>query len=245
VTEEHDRIEELLAGYVLRSLSGEDAIRADRLLSEHVPSCPTCRRTLAELRELAGELGLAAGASSPPTPLLQGIRRRIDGVARPSRLPRRVGALALAASVVALAITSGLSVSLGSRAREAEAQRGTALEMLSLMGLPGTEPVDLDPQGGTPDRARFVQVSAPQVRRIYLAARECPDPAPGHAYQLWLGSGGTFVPIGEMFRPVDGVVLLTLTLDVSRYDEIWITEEPVGDPPPSPSPDGRSWRAEL
>jgi hypothetical protein len=38
MSEDHVRIQELLAGYVLDGLSGEDAVEADRLLSEHVPS---------------------------------------------------------------------------------------------------------------------------------------------------------------------------------------------------------------
>ena len=45
-TLDHDRIDELLAGYVLRSLSGEDAAEADVLLFEHVPACSQCRATL-------------------------------------------------------------------------------------------------------------------------------------------------------------------------------------------------------
>jgi len=45
VTEDHERIDELLAGYVLLSLSGEDAAEADRILVDHVPSCATCRAT--------------------------------------------------------------------------------------------------------------------------------------------------------------------------------------------------------
>ena len=40
MNEDHVRIQELMAGYVLDGLSGEDAVEADRLLSEHVPSCP-------------------------------------------------------------------------------------------------------------------------------------------------------------------------------------------------------------
>ena len=44
LTETHEAIEELLAGYVLRSLSGEDAARADHLLSDHVPQCPALPR---------------------------------------------------------------------------------------------------------------------------------------------------------------------------------------------------------
>jgi predicted anti-sigma-YlaC factor YlaD len=56
VDADHDRIEELLAGYVLRSLSGDDAREADRLLSEHVPSCPACRATLNDFQALMGEM---------------------------------------------------------------------------------------------------------------------------------------------------------------------------------------------
>ena len=57
--EDHTAIEELLAGYVLRSLTGEDASEADRLLSDHVPICSLCRQTL------AGFLGIANDALGP------------------------------------------------------------------------------------------------------------------------------------------------------------------------------------
>ena len=60
MTEDHERIDELLAGYVLLSLEGEDAAEADRLLSEHVPGCARCRRTLADFQALSGDLALAA-----------------------------------------------------------------------------------------------------------------------------------------------------------------------------------------
>jgi hypothetical protein len=43
---DHDAADELLAGYVLGSLTGPDAEEADRLLTEHVPDCLTCRSTL-------------------------------------------------------------------------------------------------------------------------------------------------------------------------------------------------------
>ena len=54
--EDHERIEELLAGYALRSLDGPDAEDADRLLADHVPTCLTCRRTIADFREVTGDL---------------------------------------------------------------------------------------------------------------------------------------------------------------------------------------------
>ena len=48
LTEDHEQLEELLAGYALLALSEEDAARADRILTEHVPGCALCRRTLAD-----------------------------------------------------------------------------------------------------------------------------------------------------------------------------------------------------
>ncbi|MBW8742248.1 MAG: hypothetical protein JF623_06400 [Acidobacteria bacterium] len=54
---DHDAADELLAGYVLGSLSGPDAEEADRLLTEHVPDCLTCRTTLDAFRGSRGDGG--------------------------------------------------------------------------------------------------------------------------------------------------------------------------------------------
>ena len=79
---EHEAIEELLAGYALRSLSGEDAREADRLLTEHVPTCPICRDALTGFQELAGELALDVPAASPPETLLVRLHRDLEAPAR-------------------------------------------------------------------------------------------------------------------------------------------------------------------
>jgi hypothetical protein len=92
----------------------------------------------------------------------------------------------------------------------------------------------------------MVEVSAPDIRRLYLAADACPDPAPGHGYQLWLATDDEWVAIGDLFWPDDGVVLLEVEVDVARYDEIWITQEPVGVPPSRPTLEGGpSWKGTL
>ena len=62
---DHQRIDELIAGHVLRALEGEDAAEAERVLAEHVPTCPRCRSILDELEETAGDLALAAGERWP------------------------------------------------------------------------------------------------------------------------------------------------------------------------------------
>jgi hypothetical protein len=245
VTGDHERIDELLAGYVLLSLSGEDAAEADRILAEHVPSCATCRATLAELQAVSGDLALAAAPADPPETLLPRLHRAIDEVPLIGTPRQRAALIAVAASAVALVALGGLSLVLGGRLSDAQTRAGTALEILSAMRSPGAQPVTVTPQDETPPESGMVEVSAPDIRRLYIAAEYCPEPAPGRAYQLWLGRDGEWVPVGEMFWPDDGVVLLEVEVDVARYDEIWITEEAVGPPPSEPNTDGPSWFGSL
>ncbi len=239
---DHERIEELLAGYVLLSLTGEDATRADRLLSEHVPTCPLCRETLTGFQAVAGELPLAAAPAPVPDLVLPRIHRGMADT--PARGRRGMSRIAVAAGVAALVGMVGFSVSLSGRASKAEEQRGRALAVLSAMRQPGAAPVNLLSQSGSAEG--LVEVSGPTLERMYVYGDDVPDPAPGHVYQLWLGSGGTFQPIGPAFLPEDGIVLLELTVDISRFDEIWITEELAGSHPSAPSADGvHSWRNSL
>lgn len=242
---DHERIEELLAGYSLLSLSGEDAAEADRLLADHVPSCPPCRQMVADFQALAGDLALGAGPVPPPELLLPRIRRGIEEVPLGRRRSPRGSWLAVAASVLALVAMGGLSFTMASRASNAEDARNLAIELLSLMRSPGVDPVNLDPEGDSPSAAGFVGISAPDIRRFYLVAEFCPEPRPGYAYQLWLGADGRFTPVGEMFAPNGGTVLIGLTIDVARFDAVWITEEVAGSAPSVPSTQGRSWRADL
>ncbi|HEX5950229.1 MAG TPA: hypothetical protein VFZ96_04455 [Actinomycetota bacterium] len=243
MTDEHERNLELLAGYALIALEGPDAEKADRLLSDHVPWCITCRAALADFRDLTGELGLAATPTDPPELVLARIRRGIEDV--PIRRRRGVGMVALVAGVAALLGMAGFSLSLDSRATRAEAERGTALEVLNAMRQPGADPVALeDSSAGTV--GQLVEVSGPGLEHMYLYGDDVPEPAEGNAFQLWLGSGGAFEPVGDPFAPDLGVVLLRLTVDTSRYDEILITEEPIGTEPREPSlGDGHTWRARI
>lgn len=241
MTDEHEHELELLAGYALLALEGEDAGEADRLLSDHVPTCVTCRGALADLRALAGELALATAPIVPPDLVLVRVRRGINDV--PVRRRRGIGVAALAASVAALVGMAGLSLSLGGRATRAEADRGTALEVLSAMRHPGADPVALEASSGT-TAGELVEISGPGLEHMYVYGDEVPDPSAGNGYQLWLGSGGAFTPVGEPFEPEGGLVLLSLTVDPSRYDEVLITEEALDSPPSEPSlQGGHTWRA--
>jgi len=242
MNEDHDRIEELLAGYVLLGLSGEDAVEADRLLSEHVPSCPRCRDQVAGFQAVAGDLALAVSPVPPPDLLLPRIRR---GVAEtPVRRRNRASLVAVAAGVAAIVGLAGLSVQLGGRVSRTEQQRGRLLAAMEALQQPGTSPVSLESQGQT--AAGLVEVSGPGLQRMYVIGTDVPMPSMGHVYQLWLGTKGTFVRVEDGgFVPEDGLVLLELTVDTGRYDEILITEERMGDVPANPSDLGQTWHAFL
>ena len=242
MNEDHDRIEKLLAGYVLLGLSGEDAVEADRLLSEHVPSCPRCRDQVAGFQAVAGDLALAVSPVPPPDLLLPRIRR---GVAEtPVRRRNRASLVAVAAGVAAIVGLAGLSVQLGGRVSRTEQQRGRLLAAMEALQQPGTSPVSLESQGQT--AAGLVEVSGPGLQRMYVIGRDVPMPSLGHVYQLWLGTRGTFVRVEDgAFVPEDGLVLLELTVDTGRYDEILITEQRMGDVPANPSHHGHTWHAFL
>ena len=247
MTEDHERIDELLAGYVLLSLSGEEAAEADRILVDHVPSCATCRATLSEFQAVSGDLALAAPPVDPPETLLPRLHHAMDEVPLAGRTPRRGALIAVAASAVALVAMGGLSLVLGSRLSNAETRTGTALEILSAMRSPGASPVNVSPQESDRRRtAGWSRSPRPTSAPSTSPRSSAPSPRPGHGYQLWLGSNGEWTPVGEMFWPEDGVLLLEVTdVDVSQFDEVWITQEAAGSTPTEPNTDGPSWFGSL
>ncbi len=242
MADNHEWIEELLAGYVLRSLSGEDAVVADRLLSEHVPSCPMCRDTLTAFQGVAGEVALAP-APVPPPDLLLPRMHEVLGDPSGRRRRRPMSLWAAAASVVALVGLAGWNVSLGFRANHAESQNSTFLRALDTAARPGAEQVPLNPAASA-GRGSMQEIRAPGVEPIYLVGRDIPEPGAGRVYQVWLGSAGQYRPVGTFF-PEENVTVLELhNVNPNVYDEILVTEELAGTTPTHPSPATR-WQASL
>src|SRR5207247_8831127 len=120
MSDQHERIEELLAGYALRALSDEDAAEADRLLAEHVPTCERCWELLPSYLEVGGDLALAAAPAEPPELLLPSLRQDI---AERRVTVRRRPLLAWGAAVAAAAVVGVVSwhtVALNGRLSQAE-----------------------------------------------------------------------------------------------------------------------------
>jgi hypothetical protein len=235
VADDHGRIDELLAGFALRSLSGEDAREADRLLVEHVPGCPLCRETLEGFRAVAGDLALAAPPVAPPELLLARLRRDV------ARVPRRpTPVVAVAAGLAAILAMGTLAFTLGRRADEFASERNLLAAAVAQMPA-GVSPFSFMDEDGEEPGGGLVGI--PNVERVVLVGRGLPLPAPGNVYRVWLGADGSYVPVAD-FLPEDGVVVLGLRVDRQRFDELLITEEP--DAPPGPAPRGvRRWSAPL
>ena len=236
---DHQRIDELIAGHVLRALEGEDAAEAERVLAEHVPTCPRCRSILDELEETAGDLALAAGPAPPPELLLTRLHREIRETGRERRRP--VGSwiwMAAAVTVVGLTVWNAVLHTRLSNELDTKRRISTAMGVLS---QPGYRTVSFDTTRKAPSHMRAA--FRPGDARVVLFGSNIPDPKPGNVYRLWVGRQGHFVPRGD-FAPEEGLVALLFPIDLSRYDEILITEEPAGVPSAEPAGQER-WSATI
>lgn len=218
---DHDRIEELLAGHVLQSLSDDDAREAERLLSEHVPSCRPCRATLRDLQEVMGELALGVEPLAPPEMLLPRLHRAM-GAPVPRRRP--VVVMAAAGAIVAVVGMTGLALGQGIRASNADRRIGLMSEALQVASRPDATRVRLVGTDTSGESAVPVEISAPGVEVLYLICDGVALPAPGKIYRVWFGEGTSFRFVSA-FEPGPDVTVLRLAFDPSRIDRIVITEE--------------------
>lgn len=218
---EHEAIEELLAGYVLRSLSGEDAREADRLLSEHVPSCAMCRNVLAGFRDVASDLALEPTPLVAPEVLLPRMHRELEMPA-PRRRPAAM--FAAAASVVAVLGLGGLAVSQGMQASDARKTADLVQRVLDVSRQPDASQVPVGP---------VTEYGLPGVRELFIYGTDVPEPNAGMVYRLWLGTGSSYTFVTD-FLPNDGLVILRGEFDPARYDRVVVTVEPEGSAPTQP-----------
>lgn len=219
--EDHERIEELLAGYVLRSLSGEDATEADRLLSDHVPGCGSCRDTLTDFQALSADLALDTPPVAPPDTLLPRLHRELEPVPR----RRRTGQLlAVAASVALVAGLAGTSLTQFVRAGDRQAR---ADDMAAALDLARQPQADLVPVGPA------TEISAPGAEEFYLYGTGVQPPPPGSVYRVWLVSDSGTTSVGELPYE-DGVIFLAVPFDPASFTQLLVTVEPAGSVPSSP-----------
>jgi anti-sigma-K factor RskA len=227
VTTEHERIQELLAGYVLRSLSGDDAAEADRVLTEHVPTCDECRATLDAFQAVAGDLALDAASVAPPDTLRARLRRELEPRA-PSRWnPGRIVAIAASVVVVvgvgAVALTRG-----GGGLANGQIAHAELRDITNVATDPGTSREQL---GGN-----ATELVSPATEKLYVYGSDVSQPPPGTVYRLWAVSQDTqdATYIGDFLPTDDGMLLLEITIPASSVGQLLVTIEPAGSEPTTP-----------
>jgi anti-sigma-K factor RskA len=222
---DHEAIHELLAGYVLQALSDEDAVQADRLLSDHVPACAECRATLVSFQAVIGDLGTVADPVTPPETLLPRLHRSLDDRRRrvmPSWNPGRL--VAAAAAVVVVVGIAGLAVTqVGGRDSAQLLTQGDIQLVKDTAARPDSQHVPL----GEAD-----EVTAPGLEEVYVYGTGVSSPPEGLTYRLWAISGSDARYLGD-FQPVNGLVALELSIDPLSV-RLLVTVEPSGSEPGSP-----------
>ncbi|MEX1046334.1 MAG: anti-sigma factor [Actinomycetota bacterium] len=220
--DDHERIEELLAGYVLQGLSGDDAREADGLLTDHVPGCARCRRVLDDFQSVTGELGFAATPADPPDTLLPRLRKALRD--RPVRTLRPFMMTVAAAMIVAVGAMAGWNVLLRHRVSDTELARSDLARIVDHATEPGSTMVSLHAGATHPeDMLAAYDGGEPQV---WIVGVDVPPPAKGNVYRIWLNQDGDYIAVDEFWPDENGWVERFITFDLTRYDELIITEEP-------------------
>lgn len=226
---EHERVQELLAAYVLDGLDPEETALAERALLEHVPNCERCRRALDGFRLVAGDLALAAPATSPPDTLLPRLRRSVLPVRRRSWAAWVVGAAAGAVLVGLSGAGLLFAGSLSGRLDTAQRQQGWLVDALSTWTHPSAE---VQPLEGAGDQ-RVSILYVPGEEHVYVMAAHLPDPE--FAYHVWFLGGGKSWHAGVL-ETQHGWGMMPVDTDPDRWELVMLTDEPTGRPVPQASP---------
>jgi hypothetical protein len=224
VNEDHGRVQELLAGFVLHALDPDQLRETEELRATHLPGCEECRKAMGALEAAAGDLGLAAGSRIPPKLLERRLRRELG---TNDRGRRWVAFLPAAASVV---VASGLllwNAQLTTRIGHAEQRQAASAEVLTAVSHPASRVVPLPLQGVHPASSGApAQLAAATIpgRDVLYVFGSMPAPGGGRVYTVWLGRPGRYVNVAA-FVPERGSVLLAVRVNPSDYERLLITEE--------------------
>jgi hypothetical protein len=226
---DHDAADELLAGYVLGSLSGPDAEEADRLLTEHVPDCLTCRTTLDAFRGLTGDLGLVAHPVAPPETLLPRMERELTG-GRRRRSQQWAPARVVAGAAAAVVLLGVVGLSLLNDGGSGPSDLLTKADLAQVNQLKAQTDTHVTPIGPVGTEAEEVEPSD-QSELYVMGSFEAPGP--GYTYRLWAISGDTATYISDL-DPTAGVVAFRVAVDPATVDHLLVTVEPEASPPSEP-----------
>jgi hypothetical protein len=214
----HDEIEELIVADALDGLDPADRDRLARLMAEHGPDCPECRRLEREYREVAGAIALTIDE----VPMTAGAEDALIRAARDARQPSRSGrGRVWAAAVVVAAMVALIAGVIGYLLAP---NQPSGLRTLALQGtIPG----------------QLSLVYQPGRQDAVLVGSDLADPGQGRVYELWYqpSPGAKMVPAG-VFTPSGGSVTGAPVMVGESFVLVAVTVEPgpEGSPQPTSQP---------
>ncbi|HXJ62393.1 MAG TPA: anti-sigma factor [Actinomycetota bacterium] len=245
---DHARIDELLAGHALHALDGSDQLEAERILTEHLPTCERCRGTVSQFRAITADLAFASRPKEPPEMLLPRLRMETLAVpvdqspqTRPPAAHRmsKIGSWLSAAAAIVLIGLILWNAFLHVRLSQLTGTQSDFNKATNVISQPDTKRVTLDSF-----HTRAPVLFGYREEQVVLQGLDVEAPATGNVYRLWLGKDHDRFRFVHDFKPRGGVVALVLDFDARKYDRIVITEEPESARPTQPGSDVR-WSATL
>lgn len=235
----HDDLRALVPIFALDALPAEDETE----LVSHLKVCRECSESLAQHRETAGMLGLAAGSRQAPGDLRDRILQQAAQTAQVRSMPSARGSKAparpagrsvrwqwvgLAAAAVLALVIGGIGVQRinerDERLTEQQIVIGRQREALDVISSPDSIVLTMSPTEELPGVHGKAFVSD-QDESAAVVVAGLSAPGGDDVYTLWLIAGDDPVPVTD-FVPEDGLALLPVDRAVGSDATLAVTHEP-------------------
>jgi len=218
---EPDRVDELIAGHALGSLSPDD----EHELEEHLRRSPEAREQLNALQEAAASLAYAVDTPAPPPSLRDRILAETRAPEQSNVVPLRrrwvVPALAAAAAAAA-GVAIGLGVWGSSLSGSLDSERSAAArqdQVLAIFAQQDSSRFPIEGANGT-----LVVADNGQAGLVLSGFEAAPA---GKTYQTWVIQDGKPVSAGT-FQGGSSESVVALTRPVPAGATVAVTVEPAG-----------------
>lgn len=242
--------EELAVGWAMHSLEPDE----EALLRDHLPTCPTCQRTVRATQEVLAGIGGAVRQEQPPPRLRARLMEQIEHVPQdvptphrprhaaptPLRRPqhrRHTGRLILAAAAAVAVLAAGgylgMRVNQLSNEVTAASERADSLnKALTLAADPTTGRALLRTPSGEPLAIVLTSATSGAVMPMNLKSNDS-----GHVYVVWGTSTKAPVPLAsfDVHTGSTDPQPLAWSPDAHKHTSFAVSLEPGRIPPATPS----------
>ena len=228
-----ERLEELIAGYVLGNLSPEEAEELKQLLTEH-PELSTEVHRLQEVLEL---MPYALPEVAPPHHLRSAILEATDSIKGVSTSVRsRLPWSKIAGSIAALLVLAlGLdNYRIRQHLSTMQAQVARQKDVIAMLQNPNTHLVSLKGMDMASAASGSI-VMTPGEPKVVVILQKLPVLPKGQFYQLWSVVNGEKIPSGQFNAGSQGTVFVKLATPPSSEVTALVVTVEVSPAPKSPS----------